>query len=218
MGVHQRMEPKVNRAAACGERRSPRCVGEGRQGRRLQLVEWSWDSCGQLVAPGREPDGVRYQRAEGRVARAQVRAVGHRVRPTRWRSAPSLVPRVNGGRTEVRPYGRIMPRLSLHAEHGARQAIGRAPSSGRIGVSERNRISSAGDSGPTRRVSNDCAMNAKSFRVPNRLRFLVRPNASSDIRLRSSAMSAAAMPATANLSHTASGSTVPAASLRGLAG
>ena len=51
-------------------------------------------------------------------------------------------------------------------------------------------------------------MNAKSFKVPSKLRFLVRPNANSDIRIRSSAMSAAAMPTTANLSHTASGNTV----------
>ncbi len=52
------------------------------------------------------------------------------------------------------------------------------------------------------------AMNAKSFKVPSRLRFLVRPNAISDIRDRSSAMSAAETPTTANLSHTASGNTV----------
>ena len=42
-------------------------------------------------------------------------------------------------------------------------------------------------------------MNAKSFKVPSKLRFLVRPNANSDIRIRSSAMSAAATPTMANL-------------------
>ena len=51
-------------------------------------------------------------------------------------------------------------------------------------------------------------MNAKSFKVPSKLRFLVRPNANSDIRDRSSAMSAAATPTMASLSHTASGNTV----------
>src|SRR2546426_11808904 len=52
-------------------------------------------------------------------------------------------------------------------------------------------------------------MNAKSFKVPSKLRFRVRPNANSDIRIRSSAMSAAATPTMDNLSHTASGNTVP---------
>jgi len=50
-------------------------------------------------------------------------------------------------------------------------------------------------------------MNAKSFKVPSRLRFLVRPNAISDIRDRSSAMSATATPTLLNTSHTASGNT-----------
>ena len=87
-------------------------------------------------------------------------------------------------------------------------SIGLAPSSGRIGVCERNRISSSADSGSARRASIDWAMNAKSFKVPSKLRFLVRPNANSDIRIRSSAMSAAATPTMASLSHTASGNTV----------
>ena len=52
-------------------------------------------------------------------------------------------------------------------------------------------------------------MKAKSFKVPSKLRFLVRPNANSDIRIRSSAMSAAATPTMDSLSHTASGNTVP---------
>ena len=52
-------------------------------------------------------------------------------------------------------------------------------------------------------------MNAKSFKVPSKLRFLVRPNANSDIRIRSSAMSAAATPTMDSLSHTAPGNTVP---------
>lgn len=44
--------------------------------------------------------------------------------------------------------------------------------------------------------------------VPSKLRFLVRPNANSDIRIPSSAMSRAAMPMRDSLSHTASGNTV----------
>jgi hypothetical protein len=51
-------------------------------------------------------------------------------------------------------------------------------------------------------------MNAKSFSVPSKLRFLVGPSAKSDIRDRSSAMSAAATPTLASISHTASGNTV----------
>lgn len=51
-------------------------------------------------------------------------------------------------------------------------------------------------------------MDAKSFKVPSKLRFLVRPNDNSDIRFRSSAMSAAAMPTMANLSHMVSGNAV----------
>jgi hypothetical protein len=50
-------------------------------------------------------------------------------------------------------------------------------------------------------------MNAKSFKVPSRLRFLVRPNAISDMRERSSAMSEAARPTLLKTSHTASGNT-----------
>ena len=51
-------------------------------------------------------------------------------------------------------------------------------------------------------------MNAKSFKVPSKLRFLVRPNANSDIRIRSSAISRAVMPTRDSLSHTATGNTV----------
>ncbi len=71
-------------------------------------------------------------------------------------------------------------------------AVGFAPSSGRIGVLARNRIRSSGDSGSCRRPVPCCAMKAKSLRVPSRLRFLVFPNAIVDIRERSSAMSSGA--------------------------
>jgi hypothetical protein len=59
-------------------------------------------------------------------------------------------------------------------------SIGLAPSNGRIGVCARNRINSSGVSGSGRRALPTCAMKAKSFKVPSRLRFLVRPNAISD--------------------------------------
>ncbi len=68
-------------------------------------------------------------------------------------------------------------------------------------------MSSSGVSGSGRRALPTCAMKAKSFMVPSRLRFLVRPNAISDIRDRSSAMSSAATPTWASTSHTASGNT-----------
>ena len=66
-------------------------------------------------------------------------------------------------------------------------AIGFAPSSGRIGVLARNRIRSSGDSGSRRRPVPCCAMKAKSFRAPSRLRFLLFPKAIVHIRERSSA-------------------------------
>ena len=50
-----------------------------------------------------------------------------------------------------------------------------------------------------------CAMKAKSFMVPSRLRLRVRPKATFDIRARSSAMAAAGTPTAARTSHTASG-------------
>ena len=51
-------------------------------------------------------------------------------------------------------------------------------------------------------------MNAKSFKVPNKLRFLVRPNSISPICERSSAISAPDTPTMAITSHTASGNAV----------
>ena len=84
-----------------------------------------------------------------------------------------------------------------------------APSSGRIGACERNRRNYSGTSGLVCRASTDRTRNAKSFKVPRRLRFLVRPNAISDIRGRSLATFPAATPTMASISHTATGNAAP---------
>lgn len=76
--------------------------------------------------------------------------------------------------------------------------------SGRIGVCARNRISSSGVSVSGHRALPTCALKAKSFMVPSRLRLRVRPKATSDIRARSSAMFAAGTPTAAKTSHTGS--------------
>jgi len=85
--------------------------------------------------------------------------------------------------------------------------MGRAPSSGKIGVLAKNRAIASSDCSFTGRDGDAPVIKEKSFSVPNRLRLLVRPNLISDIRECSSAMCEAATPTRVSIWHTTSGNT-----------
>ncbi len=87
------------------------------------------------------------------------------------------------------------------------RSSGRAPPSGMIGVLARNRAMPSSDCSFAGNDGDAPIMKEKSFSVPNRLRLLVRPKLTADIRKPSSAMCPAETPTSASIWHTASGNT-----------